>query len=803
MTSPPSPTSAHWARWLLHLYHQSAQQEPTLQDLPKRLGTLDLAPHQQLAAARLLTCLARYGGGLLADGVGMGKTRVALSVAAWWPSHKPTLICAPARLLPMWRQACLQAGLGLGQEVFLLSHHSLSNAPPHGHIEQAASAGLLIIDEAHHFRNPKTKRAQTLARYAAQTPTLLVSATPICNSVWDLYHLLKLFLAEDDMVTSLGSSLQEAFAQAELGRADLTPLAKACIVRRDRLSGPLTPKRPDVALELLPYENSDNERWLWFNLEPTLRSLSWAMLDGQWPKPMLIEHLMRRWESGPQALLTSLIALTTYAQRWLEADALGKRLDRREAAALFDEDDASQGLLPFVFDTLAPATPALDASRAQIEDELEQLHDLIARVETLQLEGCGRLGAIAALLSAEPFTKALIFSSYEDTAQRLFDTLSKALGPKAQIGLVTGKRSIATGLGRANPEQLLARFAPIAQGVQPPAPNQRLRVLIATDCLSQGVNLQDCGCVILTDLPYSPLLVEQRVGRLVRPGGEHLRVRVILPRPRDWRDSLGLVRRLDHKLAHAAQGLSPMPLSGALFTANTTTTPTPEPTAQSSQIWRALDELDTLCALYLRQEPPALDPPHWALTCTIEALQGRSIGFALYQSGESQQLRLFSDAEEGAQPLPLHELPRILVALIDSSSELADPSPNSPNSASSPWLNALQQAAQAHLALLNSLQLAPPKLPATSVQWQLWQHLLTQANLAAPGRRAALATALTRLEPRLLRPLNHGLELRLRYALEHHQDTLLQELTAWLPEPAPLIPWRIVAIGSLQARAAA
>ena len=118
---------------------------------------------------------------------------------------------------------------------------------------------------------------------------------------------------------------------------------------------------------------------------------------------------------------------------------------------------------------------------------------------------------------------------------------------------MTGREARATGLGRTSSEEIVKRFAPKAHGLPQMEAHHQIEILVATDCLSEGVNLQDCANIVLADLPYSPLAVEQRVGRLVRPGSASDTVTVYLPRPRTWSDSLGLRRRLRGKLDAAAR----------------------------------------------------------------------------------------------------------------------------------------------------------------------------------------------------------------------------------------------------------
>jgi hypothetical protein len=73
--------------------------------------------------------------------------------------------------------------------------------------------------------------------------------------------------------------------------------------------------------------------------------------------------------------------------------------------------------------------------------------------------------------------------------------------------------------GRIARDALLARFAPRAQGAPSPPAHERVTLLLATDLLSEGVNLQDASVVVHLDLPWNPARLAQRLGRIRRPGG--------------------------------------------------------------------------------------------------------------------------------------------------------------------------------------------------------------------------------------------------------------------------------------------
>ncbi len=536
-------TSANqWARWLVGRLAVTASNLKSSEELP-------LAPFQRAAASRLTRMIRTWGGALLADGVGMGKTRVCLTVAATIAREQRVAgargviwCCVPARLQGQWRAAAATAGIP-DEGIRFVSHTKMSR----GRAPDTAPL-MLVIDEAHRFRNPGTRRRATLLEHAA-APTLLATATPVANSVWDLFHLFDLFVDDADVRRRFGWDLRTAFELADQGRWDVTELVRELTVRR--LEPPSSEgfgTRPTTRLHVERYVPSDEESWVWQNLETELSNLTLAAARDEWPRGLFVEHVLRRWESGPEALLETVSELVAYHERWLEAWRTGGRLDRNTFRTMFGSDVARQQVFEFVY----PASQDREDD-APVRRDLERLRDLEARVRAVVRLGSGR-DDVVLRLARESDERLLVFTSYRRAAHALFERLRAILGPTARIGLLTGDRAEATGLGRVGGDELIRRFAPEANHAGPLAGHQRIRLLVATDCIAEGTNLQDCGRVVLADLPYTPLGIEQRVGRLLRPGGPHAVVDVYLPRPQDWNDSLGMRRRLGAKLtaAHSA-----------------------------------------------------------------------------------------------------------------------------------------------------------------------------------------------------------------------------------------------------------
>lgn len=503
-------------------------------------GALSLAEFQADAARRLAEMIRVWGGALLADAVGLGKTRVALAVAATIARERriagargSVWCCVPARLRTSWRLAAEQAGL----EVTVVTHAAMSR----GRVPSAAPL-MVVVDEAHRFRNVGTNRRQALAAVSG-APLLLLTATPVANSAADLFNLVRLFLDDDDVRRSFGWDLDTAQQLVADGECDAMELLAAVTVRRTEPPAEQSfSHRPAARLRVVAYEPSAAEQWVWSNLEREVRRLNLADESEDWPRGLFVEHVLRRWESGPDALADTLRDLEMFVARRMTAAAGGRTLDRTAFREIFGGERAQE-----VFGFLYPRAH-VPPPRAAMAADLERLQVLRSRVAEVCHGMFGR-DELIARIACEP-EPLLVFTSYQRAAEGLFQRICTELGPRGRVGLITGRRATATGLGRVPPEELLARFAPRAHG-RAFEPHQQLQVLVATDCIAEGVNLQDCGRVVLADLPYSPLGVEQRVGRLLRAGSRHPEVQIYLPRPSNWNDSLGMRRRLSEKLSAA------------------------------------------------------------------------------------------------------------------------------------------------------------------------------------------------------------------------------------------------------------
>jgi superfamily II DNA or RNA helicase len=744
-------------------------------DAPARVGDLSLADHQSRAVVRGVEIARRYGGVLIADAVGLGKTRVGLGVARVLARDERMMggddlrravwVCAPARLRADWEESLASARVD-GEVV---SHTQLSR---HGEGLMAGEPGVMIVDEAHRFRNPSAERSQTLARLATRSPLVLVTATPVCNDVWDLYHLLTYFMAEDDLREVIGYDLRDGFARAECGDWDLTELLERVAIRRRNIEG--WSNRPTVRLEKLTYDPGEAELWVWRHLESRLRGLTLEAFGGDWPKGLFVEHVRKRWESAPEAAHRTLEHVALFHRRWLQAAKRGHRLGRPEYKRWFS-GDARQEAMPFVLDgTVSEETDSGGAVGLtgsvlrSVREDLEVIDGLVSRIDAAIAEQRGAAGAVADLV-ASANGKVLVFCEYYRTAETYYQTMVSRLGSGGRVGLVTGDVAKATGLGRTNARELRTRFAPTAAGGGYTESHQQIEVLVATDCLAEGVNLQDCGKLVLADMPYSPLRIEQRVGRLVRPGSPHAEVEVYLPEPSAWVETLGLQSRVSRKVEQARQ-VGSQPAAAASLTQRTETAAPTKPDDEWAPVgpMEAVTRLDALYRKLQDADTPTgmgdnsgqTERPDWWIE-RDDGMGRHSEGGEVEEawarwcirpagggsSSATAQIWGWARVRDGDLTLRRSHLVKPLTAIAQSDRPLerCEPSPT--------WLEPLHSWLDHRVSTLTSASLAPAPISIDDPQWKLWARL---RDAVESGGLECTQETLQRVRSALLQSLPQG-----------------------------------------------
>ena len=448
----PDPAGLDWflLAWRLHLLEPTDRGEllapKVLAQRWQQVGVIPY-PHQLETARRVVEELD--GRAILADEVGLGKTLEAGLILKEYLRRgqvERALILVPPSLILQWDHE-LREKLEIDPVIqrhpsdwersgVILGSLDLAKRSPHREILLEQTFDLLIVDEAHKLKNPRTQNHQ-LVRAIPRTYTLLVTATPVQNGLEELFHLTTLLRPGQ-----LGTyrTFQAAFmidrhtprAPEELRRL----LGRVMIRHRHR---DVAQRLPERRVETLLVEPTPEERALY---EAVTR---------------LVQEGYRR--VGNLGGMLPLITL----QRELVSSV--------EAACATLAKMRSEGTLD-----RATADQLLEQARAvPRQSKLERCLELIRQTE----------GQI------------LLFTEYRATQQLLIQRL-QAEG----IAALPFDGSLSTSR-KAYVREVFRRAG---------------RVLVSTDSGAEGLNFQFCHQVLHYDLPWNPMRLEQRIGRVHRLG---------------------------------------------------------------------------------------------------------------------------------------------------------------------------------------------------------------------------------------------------------------------------------------------
>ncbi|NIM52133.1 MAG: hypothetical protein GTN78_08195 [Gemmatimonadales bacterium] len=454
-----------------------------------------LLPHQVDAARRIAASLRTFGGALLADAVGLGKTYTSLAISTL---YSRTAVVPPASLVDQWRRVAALVGI----HVVVVSQESLSRG---GNLP---TVDLVIVDEAHRLRNPTTRRYDRLARGVARAHTLLVTATPVVNRAADLVHLLRLFLSDHDLAALGVRSLQQALDATAY--ADMTHAASPLIVARSaRTIAPLLGRLPRAAdgqtVRLAPLPNRDLEHLL-----SELDKLEFPSFSDAHAVQLLRLHLLHRLASSPAACRETLRRHLAYLDRALAAARRGERLTRGAARHLLGPGDDLQ----LEFDSLKICQRVSGLRPQTLEAEQQRILQLLERLPNGRHPN-PKATHLRQVLHDRRGCKTIVFTTAVATAL----DLARRLGWREVAAVGSGRAWIAS--GRIPVETALSFFAPMARSVAAPPQAARVSTLVATDLVSEGLNLQDADAIVHYDLPWTPLRLAQRLGRIARLGSRH------------------------------------------------------------------------------------------------------------------------------------------------------------------------------------------------------------------------------------------------------------------------------------------
>lgn len=511
---------------------------------------VDLNPHQVDAALfAFRSPLSR--GAILADEVGLGKTIEAGIVLSqiWAERKRKILIIVPSSLRKQWNQELLEKfflpstileSKSFNQEVKQGKNNPFEKSEiiitsyqfARNKADQVRDVkwDLVVIDEAHRLRNvykTSNKIARALKEALAHAPKLLLTATPLQNSLMELYGLVGFI---DDYIFGDIKSYKNQFARLtneinfdEL-KARIAPICKRTL-RRQVLEYIKYTNRIPITQEFVP---TKDEAILYDLVSDYLRR------DNLQALPASQRSLMT-------LVLRKLLASSTFAIAGA-LDSIVNRLKAKvkdSALQITVEDDLAND-----FETLDEIKDEWEEDEADerltaedigaIENEivdLEAFRDLAVSI-TENAKGTSLIQALKAGFSkAEALgasKKAIIFTESRRTQNYLVRVLSET-EHQGKIVLFNGSNN------DEQSKQIYQQWYERHQGSDRISGSrtadmrsalvdyfrEEAHVMIATEAAAEGINLQFCSLVVNYDLPWNPQRIEQRIGRCHRYGQKH------------------------------------------------------------------------------------------------------------------------------------------------------------------------------------------------------------------------------------------------------------------------------------------
>jgi len=589
--------------------------------------------YQKEAYWTLLKIARQYGGAFLCDGVGLGKTFVGLMLIERLVLHegRRVVLFAPKSAKESVWDPHLREWLphisGVGGDfsnLAVFSHTDLNRKGdfPERFQRIAALADVVIIDEAHHFRNPGRKgdpdndiepsryyQMFDLLNASVRPKSLfLLTATPINNRLSDFRHMTELFTRGDEkyFARTLGvnnlrahfNNMEKALRQA-VGH-DVTDVSEVIadaqdLLVKDQIFGELVVQRsrayaresqiretgkaaafpvrrePQVAeysirktygrlLDM--FENAFTRKNPLFTL-PMYYPLAWYKGDDKTIDPfeqnrqkqvvgLIRTNFLKRFESSVVAFVMScdrlLKKLLAFQEIHSESASEKKRLERwktenmeilgyaaKRQRDFFDEPGEEGEEEDIVPQEMLDAVERLDrkqfdvgAMMTETYHDLDQIIHFLDEAKKFQVKHDDKLQKLIRLLNTKEMAgqKVLIFTEFADTARYVKQQLT-AHGIEG-----VGQIDSATKMKRAD---VIQAFSPYYNGLSSKQLAEKgrdeIRILIATDVLSEGLNLQDASRMINYDIHWNPVRLMQRIGRVDRRMNPEVEKRLIADHP--------------------------------------------------------------------------------------------------------------------------------------------------------------------------------------------------------------------------------------------------------------------------------
>ncbi len=601
------------------------------EEIQEGKGNLQLTTFQKHGVARALRLIHERGGAIVADEVGLGKTFIAGDILQIYSARRQrALLICPAELRDTtWKQFLSEYSVSRAIECISFDQlagdeqlrDQLRPNAKKAHLDRPLEEyQLIIVDEAHNYRNPNTRnRAAALRRllFGQKRDLLLLTATPVNNSLWDLYHLIHFFVRQDAHLADRGIlSIRQRFNEAmrtdpaNLSPDVLYPIIDATTVKRtrefvkkhydgDTIKAPdgtsreiVFPKPEAITIRYAMEEqlsgffnqleealDSDRDEHIRFAryMPDNYRIVSLDSEESGRVRAMiglLRSGLLKRFESSGFAFGRTIEKMIRQHDLFLKALEEGYVVTTAFLQEVSGDDESLfEELLEQESDEKTSVREFdVERLRSDVLKDRARLQKLADSAKSITMEKDTKLKALSDALckiarQAEKEAsdaidesqkrKVLIFSYYADTVSWIWEFLKLELGRNGDLEPYQDRLAAVSGsrqeYDKITKEKAVSGFAPVSMQVSAGKDTDRFDILVTTDILAEGVNLQQCRHIINYDVPWNPMRLVQRHGRIDRINSEHKRVFLRTLFPSDRLDELlNLEKRVLEKLAMAA-----------------------------------------------------------------------------------------------------------------------------------------------------------------------------------------------------------------------------------------------------------
>jgi len=549
-----------------------------------------LFPFQKDAVNLALTMLEKHDGVFVSDVVGLGKSYIALAIISYYRSIKRerSLIICPASLVPMWEAYKSDFDLPFkvlsSSELFYGDKEETYTLNDEYAFE---SYDLVVIDESHNFRNKDSQKYRILQPYLLNRKVVLLTATPQNNSVWDVYHQIKLFHQEDKTTLNISpNNLRTYIKKYENSPDKIAELLQNFMIRRTRqdiLKSPrykdLHMKFPKRKLHTLEYNiaatysskkgedihqeiielmfkqgKQDRFKYSIYDLTSFLKPevskrkqyLGLSYL-GEMTRGLLKVMMFKRLESSVYSFyhsISRMIERHEYILKFLKRGlVVTGKLEKLQLFLDFNDNFDEDNINTYSAEDFDKKRleEAIEADKAILEKVLDLVRPVKEDPRLDEKIQC----FIREVVEKHKTDKLLIFSEFSDTVSYIHEQI-QAKYPKLVCNRISSNM-----YGAKEKASIVRRFSPKSQtrGVGLNEGEKEIQFLVTTDVLSEGQNLQDCHIVINYDFHWNPVRLIQRIGRVDRIGSEANNIHIynFLP-DRKIERNLGLRARVQDRI---------------------------------------------------------------------------------------------------------------------------------------------------------------------------------------------------------------------------------------------------------------